>query len=158
MTSLTLLLREVTDTMDSFFTNVFLWVPLFSGFLAQLIKFFWYFYRERQPDFRWLFLTGGMPSAHASSVTTLSTIVGIKEGFGSLIFGITFFFSLVVMYDAAGLRRAAGMQAAVINRMLKELQLEGRVSEGRLRELLGHTPLEVLAGSALGVFIGVVFA
>jgi len=144
--------------MDGFFTNVFLWAPLFSGFLAQLMKFFWHFIRKKQPDFRQLFLTGGMPSAHSSAVMTLSTLVGIKEGFGSLIFGVTLFFSLVIMYDAAGLRRAAGMQATVINRMLRELQLEGRVSEGRLRELLGHTPLEVIAGGALGIFIGVIVA
>ncbi len=144
--------------MDKIFSNVFLWVPLLSGLLAQLIKFFWFFFKEGQPDFGQLFLTGGMPSAHSSSVMALSTLVGIKEGFGSVLFGVTLFFSLVIMYDAAGLRRAAGMQAQVINKMVRELQLEGRVSEGRLRELLGHTPLEVIAGGALGIFIGVLFA
>lgn len=144
--------------MDKIFSNVFLWAPLLSGFLAQLVKFLWHYFVDGHPDFRWLFLTGGMPSAHSSSVMTLSTLVGLREGFDSLIFGVTLFFSLVIMYDAAGLRRAAGKQAVVINNMLRELQIEHRVSEGRLRELLGHTPLEVLVGGALGIFLGALFA
>ena len=91
-----------------------------------------------------------MPSSHAASVAALSTAVGLQEGFRSTMFGVTLFFSLIVMYDAAGLRRAAGRQAAVLNRLIEE-HFEDQAGTQRLMELLGHTPLEVLMGALLGV-------
>lgn len=95
--------------------------------------------------------TGGMPSSHAASVAALTTSVGIENGFRSLLFGVTLYFSLVVMYDAAGLRRAAGRQAAILNRLIDEhFRFPGRETQ-KLMELLGHTPLEVLVGALLGV-------
>jgi acid phosphatase family membrane protein YuiD len=92
-----------------------------------------------------------MPSSHAASVSALSTMVGLSEGFRSAIFGVTLFFSLIVMYDAAGLRRAAGRQAAVLNRLIEEHFAHPEAGAQRLMELLGHTPLEVLVGALLGV-------
>lgn len=95
--------------------------------------------------------TGGMPSSHAASVAALSTSVGLESGFRSLLFGVTLYFSLIVMYDAAGLRRAAGRQAAILNRLIDEhFRSPGRETQ-KLMELLGHTPLEVLVGALLGV-------
>ena len=91
-----------------------------------------------------------MPSSHAASVSALSTAVGMAEGFRSTLFGVTLFFSLIVMYDAAGLRRAAGRQAAVLNRLIDEHFEHPEKGAQRLMELLGHTPLEVLVGSVLG--------
>ena len=91
-----------------------------------------------------------MPSSHAASVAALSTAVGLQEGFRSTMFGVTLFFSLIVMYDAAGLRRAAGRQAAVLNRLIEE-HFEDHTGTQRLMELLGHTPLEVFMGALLGV-------
>lgn len=92
-----------------------------------------------------------MPSSHAASVSALTTAVGFREGVGSVLFGVVLFFSLIVMYDAAGLRRAAGRQATLLNRILHEhIQLPGPPHE-RLRELLGHTPIEVLVGALIGV-------
>ena len=91
-----------------------------------------------------------MPSSHAASVAALSTSVGLNEGFRSTVFGVTLFFSLIVMYDAAGLRRAAGRHAAVLNRLIEEHFTDQRETQ-RLMELLGHTPLEVLVGALLGV-------
>lgn len=95
--------------------------------------------------------TGGMPSSHAASVSALSTAVGLLHGFGSLLFGVTLYFSLIVMYDAAGLRRAAGRHAVILNRLIDEHFRHSEADTHRLMELLGHTPLEVLVGAVLGV-------
>jgi len=92
-----------------------------------------------------------MPSSHSASVAALSTAVGLSEGFRSVLFGVTLYFSLVVMYDAAGLRRAAGRQAMVLNRLIDEHFRHPEVGAQKLMELLGHTPLEVLVGAVLGV-------
>ena len=129
--------------------------PLFHalacGFLVQLSKVLTYLVREKKINVRRLVETGGMPSSHAASVAALSTCVGLREGVNSVLFGVVVYFSLTVMYDAAGLRRAAGRQATLLNRILYEhLQLPGTAQE-RLRELLGHTPLEVFVGALIGV-------
>ena len=92
-----------------------------------------------------------MPSSHAASVAALSTAVGIEHGFHSLLFGVTLYFSLVVMYDAAGLRRAAGRQVMILNRLIEEHFKHAEKGTQRLMELLGHTPLEVFVGAVLGV-------
>ena len=92
-----------------------------------------------------------MPSAHAASVSTLTTLVGLHEGFSSTLFGVTLFFSLIVMYDAAGLRRAAGRHAMVLNRLIDEHFKNPERGAQKLMELLGHTPFEVLVGALLGV-------
>jgi hypothetical protein len=91
-----------------------------------------------------------MPSSHAASVSTLSTMVGLNEGFRSTLFGVTLFFSLIVMYDAAGLRRAAGRHAMVLNRLIDEHFKNPEEGAQKLMELLGHTPFEVLVGALLG--------
>ena len=92
-----------------------------------------------------------MPSSHAASVAALSTMVGLEGGFRSLLFGVTLYFSLVVMYDAAGLRRAAGRQAAILNRLIDEHFRFPERETQKLFELLGHTPLEVFIGAILGI-------
>jgi acid phosphatase family membrane protein YuiD len=106
--------------------------------------------RTRRLNLRRFVATGGMPSSHAASVAALSTAVGMEEGFRSTLFGATLFFSLIVMYDAAGLRRAAGRQAEVLNRLIDEHFEHPERDAQRLMELLGHTPLEVLVGALLG--------
>lgn len=124
---------------------------LLCGLLVQLSKVLTFLLREKKINVRRLVETGGMPSSHAASVCALSTCVGLREGIGSVLFQVVLFFSLIVMYDAAGLRRAAGRQATLLNRILHEhIQLPGPPHE-RLRELLGHTPIEVLVGAAIGV-------
>ncbi len=133
--------------------------PLFHavacGFLVQLSKVLTFLLREKRINVRRLVETGGMPSSHAASVSALSTCVGLVEGFDSVLFNVVVFFSLIVMYDAAGLRRAAGRQATLLNRILHEhIQLPGQPHE-RLRELLGHTPLEVLVGAIIGVLFSI---
>ena len=121
------------------------------GFLIQGYKGLSDFLRTRHWNLRRFVETGGMPSAHAASVSTLSTMVGLHEGFRSSIFGVTLFFSLIVMYDAAGLRRAAGRHAVVLNRLIDEHFKNPEEGAHKLMELLGHTPFEVLVGALLGV-------
>ena len=124
---------------------------LLCGFLVQLSKVLTFLLRKKKINVRRFVETGGMPSSHAASVCALSTCVGLREGIGSVLFQVVLFFSLIVMYDAAGLRRAAGRQATLLNRILHEhIQLPGPPHE-RLRELLGHTPIEVLVGAVIGV-------
>ena len=133
--------------------------PLFHalacGFLVQMSKVLTFLLREKKINVRRFVETGGMPSSHAASVCALTTCVGLREGVGSVLFGVVLFFSLIVMYDAAGLRRAAGRQATLLNRILHEhIVLKGQPHE-RLRELLGHTPIEVLVGAAIGVLFSI---
>lgn len=127
------------------------WIALSIGFILQLYKGIAFFLREKRWNFQRFVQTGGMPSSHSASVAALSTTVGFNEGFRSTLFGVTLFFSLIVMYDAAGLRRAAGRQAAILNRLIAEHQTLRDFRDRRLMELLGHTPFEVLVGAALGV-------
>lgn len=143
--------------MESFLSNRYFWVPLFTGFFVQVLKALLFAWRKRRFDFRWLIMTGGMPSSHSASVMALSTLVGLREGWGSPLFGVSLYFSVIVMYDAAGLRRAAGKQAAILNRVVEELSRTHALPQERLMELLGHTPMEVLVGALLGVVIGLLF-
>jgi len=126
-------------------------LPLIVGFLVQGFKGFQFYFVHRRWNLRRFVETGGMPSSHAAAVASLSTSVGIQEGPWSVLFGVTLYFSLIVMYDAAGLRRAAGRQAMILNRLIAEhLQHPERETQ-KLMELLGHTPFEVLIGALLGV-------
>ena len=128
-----------------------LWIAVTCGFLVQLFKFVLSSLWEQRLNFRRLVETGGMPSSHSAGVAALSTAVGIREGFGSVLFAVTVYFSLIVMYDAAGLRRAAGRQATLLNRLIdSHYQHDKHLVEMRLLELLGHTPLEVLVGGVVG--------
>ena len=106
---------------------------------------------DRKVDFRLFTTTGGMPSAHSACVVGLSTTVGLLRGFDSVEFAIAMGQALVVMYDAAGLRRAAGRQAACLNRILDDFyKHEIQAIGGKLKELLGHTPIQVFWGAVLG--------
>lgn len=103
--------------------------------------------------------SGGMPSSHSAMVCAMLTTIGFREGFSSSIFALAFCFAGVVMYDAAGVRRSTGKNAAVINHMLDGLATNGYIfDEERLKELVGHTPIQVLAGALLGIFIGTLIA
>lgn len=134
------------------FTAVF-----FSWFLAQFIKLVANGMREKRINFRWLYDTGGMPSAHSATVACLATVVGLYYGFNSIIFLAVLIFSIITMFDAAGVRRNMGRQAGVLNKMMDEYYEKGGIQEKRLKELLGHTPVEVFAGAFLGIAIGYLF-
>jgi hypothetical protein len=143
--------------LSQIFTNQTFILTALSGLFVQAVKVVLSFAIERRVNFRRFFETGGMPSSHAASVCTLSTLVGLGQGFVSPLFAVTGFFSLIVMYDAAGLRRAAGRQARALNRIIQDLQLHRQVEDAHFRELLGHTPLEVLMGALFGIAFALAF-
>jgi len=118
--------------------------------IAQVSKTIIFGIKEKRINFKRLVETGGMPSSHTAFVTSLATGIGLVEGFNSTIFALATAFALVVMYDAAGVRRAAGKQARVLNMIVRDLNKKELHIE-RLRELLGHTPFEVLIGAAVGI-------
>jgi acid phosphatase family membrane protein YuiD len=132
----------------------FLLAPLLAWAIAQAAKVILTSVRQHRLNLRVLAETGGMPSSHAAIVMGMTTAVGKHAGVSSAAFAIALIFSFVVMYDAAGLRRAAGRQAAVLNRLVEDLVHMRGVQEPVLRELLGHTPVEVIVGALLGIGVG----
>jgi acid phosphatase family membrane protein YuiD len=134
----------------------FLLAPLVAWAIAQTAKVIYTSMRQRRLNLRVLAETGGMPSSHAAIVMGMTTAVGKYAGLSSAAFAIALIFSFVVMYDAAGLRRAAGRQAAILNRLVEDLVHMRGMQEQRLRELLGHTPFEVVVGAALGIVVGLI--
>ncbi|KAK3166250.1 hypothetical protein QOZ80_1AG0043340 [Eleusine coracana subsp. coracana] len=130
-------------------------VAALVGFaIAQSIKFFVTWYMENRWDPKQLVGSGGMPSSHSATVTALAIAIGFQDGFGCSLFAIAAIFASVVMYDASGIRLHAGKQAAVLNQIVCELPSEHPLAETRpLRELLGHTPTQVVAGALLGFTI-----
>ncbi|KAM3353101.1 hypothetical protein ACQJBY_024343 [Aegilops geniculata] len=138
------------------FHNFPLVAALLGFAIAQSIKFFLTRYKEKRWDPKRLIGSGGMPSSHSATVTALSVAIGFQEGFGSALFATSTIFASVVMYDASGVRLHAGKQAAVLNQIVCELPAEHPLAETRpLRELLGHTPAQVVAGAVLGCMIGI---
>ena len=126
------------------------WIALTIGLIVQGYKGFAAFFQTGRWNMRRFVETGGMPSAHSAAVAALSTAVGLWHGFSSGLFAVTLYFSLIVMYDAAGLRRAAGRQAMVLNRLIERHFQQPERETQKLIELLGHTPFEVLVGALLG--------
>jgi acid phosphatase family membrane protein YuiD len=134
----------------------YLLAPLVAWAIAQAAKVILTSMHQRKLNLRVLAETGGMPSSHAAIVMGMTTAVGKYAGVSSAAFAIALIFSFVVMYDAAGLRRAAGRQAAILNRLVEDLVHMRGMQEQRLRELLGHTPVEVLVGAVLGIAVGLI--
>jgi len=125
----------------------------FTGiFTAQVIKCLAFLIIKRKIDVRLFTTTGGMPSSHSAGVMGLSTAVGLINGFHSIDFAIAIGFACIVMYDAAGVRRAAGKQAACLNRIIMDVYKQDLAEAGgKLKELLGHTPMQVFVGALYGV-------
>ena len=126
------------------------WIALAIGLIVQGYKGFAAFFHTGRWNMRRFVETGGMPRAHSAAVAALSTAIGLWHGFSNGLFAVTLYFSLIVMYDAAGLRRAAGRQAMVLNRLIERHFQQSERETQRLMELLGHTPFEVLVGALLG--------
>jgi acid phosphatase family membrane protein YuiD len=124
-----------------------------AWFIAQLLKIILTFYKSKKFDVTRFIGSGGMPSSHTAFVMSLATGVGKLYGWSSPVFAMSVCFACVVMYDAAGVRRAAGYQAKVLNMIIDDLTHHKPLGNKRLKELLGHTPKEVLAGAVLGIII-----
>ncbi|XP_058740653.1 uncharacterized protein LOC131612929 [Vicia villosa] len=126
---------------------------LFAWFVAQSIKVFLNFCMERKWDLRLMFASGGMPSSHSALCSALTTSVALSHGVADSLFPVSLGFSLIVMYDAIGVRRHAGMQAQVLNMIVADMFQGHPISERKLKELLGHTPSQVFAGALLGCLV-----
>lgn len=130
---------------------------ILSWFTAQVLKVIFTLIEKKRFDFRRFVGSGGMPSSHSAFVTSLATAVGLQNGFSSTEFAISTVFALVVMYDAAGVRRAAGQQARILNKLVEQWEKSDfSDTDKHLKELLGHTPKEVFAGALLGMAIALV--
>ncbi len=137
--------------------NIILMTALTSWFTAQLLKTMTSYWRHGAFNAERLIGAGGMPSSHTALVVSLAVSIGLREGIESDLFALAVILAGIVMYDAAGVRRAAGRQAKVINKLVRELRVEHKVRETRLKELLGHTPLEVLGGTVHGALVAYAF-
>ncbi|XP_054807251.1 uncharacterized protein LOC129309629 isoform X1 [Prosopis cineraria] len=147
-------MRASTSSLSSssVFTNYPLISAIVSFAIAQSTKFFASWYKERRWDLKQLVGSGGMPSSHSATVTALAAAIGFQEGFGGPLFATALILACIVMYDATGVRLQAGRQAEVLNQIVYELPAEHPLAESRpLRELLGHTPPQVVAGMLLGI-------
>ena len=137
--------------------NSVFWTAVISWAAAQILKFILVLVVYRKVDFTRITGSGGMPSSHSSFVVSLTSAVGLVSGFDSVAFAICTVLAFVVMYAAAGERRSAGQQAAILNRLVEDWSKEDYShTEKKLKELLGHTPLEVIAGAVLGILIAVI--
>lgn len=140
------------------FSNHAIICAIISWFVAQSIKIPLYYLVEHRWDFRRFVGSGGMPSSHSAMVVSLTIMVGAMRGFETAEFAICFVLAAIVMYDAAGVRRETGTQATVINQIIRDFLLNGKeISDEELKELVGHTPLEVLGGAVVGVLVGGIY-
>jgi uncharacterized protein len=144
--------------VDALLENRVIVVCVVAWALAQFSKLVVYLVRERRVRLVYLTTAGGMPSSHSAVVVALATILGIQEGLDSALFAASCIYAAVVMYDATGVRRAVSVQARILNRMLTEFVEAQQFNERRLRELIGHTPLEVFVGGLLGALTAVTLA
>jgi hypothetical protein len=135
------------------FRNVTFWSAFCAWVAAQLTKMSIDFGRTRRIDLSYLMSTGGMPSAHSALVSGMATSIGVSAGFDTPVFAVALAVAMITMFDAATVRRAAGHQAKLLNEMIDELFKEHRLSERKLKELLGHTRLEVFLGMLMGILM-----
>lgn len=138
-------------TIEELLHNQYLWVPVSIWLLIQIWKFLFDVIKNKRVNLKRILGAGGMPSSHSAVVTSLATLIGYYEGLNSPIFAISVIFALVVMYDAAGVRRAAGKQARILNQIINSKNMPGITVQEKLIELLGHTPFEVFIGAVLGI-------
>ena len=130
-----------------------------SWLTAQGLKVLLTLWMEKRLDWRRCFGMGGMPSSHTAFVFSLALMTGLKEGFGTTVFAVAFALMAVVIYDAMGVRAETGKQGAVLNRILREVLVEGQpITEQRLKELVGHTPLEVCGGVVVAIIMVLIMA
>jgi acid phosphatase family membrane protein YuiD len=136
-------------------TNRALVIPVSAWVISQLIKLLTTLAREKRFDWWFIFRSGGMPSSHTALVCALATVVAMMQGFNSIVFAIAVILAMVVMYDAAGVRQTVGRQSRILNRIVKELREKRPRDEVErdLREFIGHTQFQVLAGAVLGIFL-----
>ena len=142
------------EDIQKLVTNKYLYVPLLLWFCIQVFKVICDLVKTKKFNFKRIMGAGGMPSSHTAVVTSLAMLVGKSEGFDPAMFAVALVFAMVVMYDAAGVRRAAGKQAHLLNKIIETPGLTGVEVQERLVEVLGHTPLQVIVGAIIGITVG----
>lgn len=133
----------------AFTSTILAWI------ITQMVKVILGVITEKRFDFKWFVGTGGMPSSHSAGAAALATSVGILLGFDTPLFAIAAIFALVTMFDAQGVRRATGLQAEALNRIMEDIYSNKGIKEERLRELIGHTPVQVFVGALIGIGIAI---
>lgn len=145
------------NTFMDFIQNKYIYIPFFLWFGIQLFKLIYDLVTTKKFNFKRIMGAGGMPSSHSAVVVSLATMIGKSQGITSPIFGLAVIFAFVVMYDAAGVRRAAGKQAKLLNKIVETPGLSGVEVTERLQEVLGHTPIQVFVGALIGLIVGLIF-
>ena len=143
--------------MEFFEEYKYIILPIATWFFIQLFKLIYDLVKTKKFNFKRIMGAGGMPSSHSAVVTSLATLIGKYEGIDSSIFAIALIFAFVVMYDAAGVRRAAGKQAKLLNKIVETPGLSRMEVSEKLVEALGHTPKQVIVGAFIGVVVGLIF-
>ena len=144
------------NTFMMFITNKYIYVPMILWFCIQVFKVLHDLYKTKKFNFRRILGAGGMPSSHSAVVVSISTLIGKNYGVDSAMFALSLIFALVVMYDACGVRRAAGKQAKLLNEIVNTPGLSTLEVKGKLQEALGHTPVQVFVGALIGIIAGLV--
>jgi uncharacterized protein len=137
--------------------NPVLFIGLFAWLLAQFLKVPIQYILYRRVNWGLWFSSGGMPSSHSALVTSITLAIGMFEGFDSALFALAFAITMIVVYDAAGVRREAGRHAEKINIMINEFFSGQPISDKQLKEVIGHTPAQVIAGVILGIVTALLF-
>lgn len=143
------------DVLADFVQNKYIYVPFLLWLSIQFYKVIYELITTKKFNFKRIVGAGGMPSSHTAIVTSLTTLIGKYQGVDTPIFAVSLIFSLVVMYDACGVRRAAGKQAAILNKIVQTPGITGLQVTEKLVELLGHTPIQVFVGAFIGIVVGV---
>lgn len=145
------------DVFLKFVTNKYIYVPFILWFSVQCFKVLYELIVTKKFNFKRIMGAGGMPSSHTAIVVSLATMIGKDVGVDTPLFALALVMSCVVMYDAAGVRRAAGKQATLLNKIVQTPGLTGLEVQEKLVEVLGHTPLQVIVGAILGIIVGLIF-
>ncbi len=145
------------NTFEEFITNKYIYVPILLWIGIQTFKLVYDLVTTKKFNFKRILGAGGMPSSHSAVVTSITTLIGKYQGVGSPIFALSLIVALVVMYDACGVRRAAGKQARLLNKIIETPGLTRVQVTERLQEVLGHTPIQVFVGALIGIIAGLIF-
>lgn len=145
------------NIVEQFISNKYIYIPFLVWFCIQVFKVIWDLVETKKFNFKRIMGAGGMPSSHSAIVMALAVMIGKDQGFNTPIFALALIFAFVVMYDAAGVRRAAGKQASLLNKLIDTPGLTGMQVSEKLVEVLGHTPFQVFVGAIIGVIVGAIF-
>lgn len=149
--------ETLINDFNGFIHNKYIIIPILTWFFIQLFKLIYDLVTTKQFNFKRILGAGGMPSSHSAVVVSLATMIGKDIGVDSPLFAMSLLFAFIVMYDAAGVRRAAGKQARLLNKIVQTPGLSGLQVQERLVEVLGHTPMQVVVGAIIGIIVGLIF-